>query len=67
MHKQDTQHKFFQHKGARTEMLSQKQLACHRGVLRDGGLSISEEICGKRPFSSVFWIFQVLFGPSGKG
>ena len=37
------------------------------GGLRDGGLSKSEDIRGKRPFSSVFWIFQVLFGPSGKG
>ena len=27
----------------------------------------SEDIWGKRPFSSVFWIFQVLFVPSGKG
>ena len=35
--------------------------------LRDGGLSKSEDIWGKRPFSSVFWIFQVLSGPSGKG
>ena len=37
------------------------------GGLRDGGLRKSEDIWGKRPFSSVFWIFQVLFGPSGKG
>ena len=37
------------------------------GGLRDGGLSKSEDIWGKRPFSSVFSIFQVLFGPSGKG
>ena len=37
------------------------------GGLRDGGLSKSEEICGKRPFSPVFWIFQVLSGLSGKG
>ena len=37
------------------------------GGLRDGGLSKSEDICGKRPFSSVFWISQVLFTPSGKG
>ena len=37
------------------------------GVLRDGGLSKSKDIRGKRPFSSVFWIFQVLFGPSKKG
>ena len=37
------------------------------GGLRDGGLSKSEDIWGKRPFSSVFWIFQVLFGPSRKG
>ena len=37
------------------------------GGLRDGGLSKSEDIWGKRPFSSVFWISQVLFGPSGKG
>ena len=33
----------------------------------DGGLSKSEDIWGKRPFSSVFWIFRVLFVPSGKG
>ena len=32
-----------------------------------GGLSKSEDIWGKRPFSSVFWISQVLFVPSGKG
>ena len=32
-----------------------------------GVLSKSEQICGKRPFSSVFWMFQVLFAPSGKG
>ena len=37
------------------------------GGLRDGGLSKSEDIRGKRPFSSVFWISQVLFVPSGKG
>ena len=37
------------------------------GGLRDGGLSESEEIWGKRPFSSVFWISHVLFAPSGKG
>ena len=37
------------------------------GGLRDGGLRKSEDIWGKRPFSSVFWIFQVLFTPSGKG
>ena len=37
------------------------------GGLRDGGLSKSEDIWGKRPFSSVFWISQVLFTPSGKG
>ena len=37
------------------------------GGLRDGGLRKSEDIWGKRPFSSVFWIFQVLFRPSGKG
>ena len=37
------------------------------GGLRDGGLSESEDIWGKRPFSSVFWISQVLFAPSGKG
>ena len=37
------------------------------GGLRDGGLSKSEDIRGKRPFSCVFWIFQVLFRPSGKG
>ena len=36
------------------------------GGLRDGGLRKSEDIWGKRPFSSVFWIFQVLFRPSGK-
>ena len=36
------------------------------GGLRDGGLSKSEDILGKRPFSSVFWIFQLLFTPSGK-
>ena len=27
------------------------------GGLRDGGLRESEDIRGKRPFSSVFWIF----------
>ena len=37
------------------------------GGLRDGGLRKSEDIWGKRPFSSVFWIFQVLFRPSRKG
>ena len=37
------------------------------GGLRDGGLRKSEENGGKRPFSSVFWISQVLFAPSGKG
>ena len=37
------------------------------GGLRDGGLGKSEDIWGKRPFSSVFWISQVLFVPSGKG
>ena len=37
------------------------------GGLRDGGVSKSEDIRGKRPFSSVFWISQVLFAPSGKG
>ena len=37
------------------------------GGLRDGGLSKSEDIQGKRPFSSVFWISQVLFAPSRKG
>ena len=37
------------------------------GGLRDGCLSTSEDIWGKRPFSSVFWISQVLFAPSGKG
>ena len=37
------------------------------GGLRDGGLSRSEDIRGKRPFSSDFWISQVLFAPSGKG
>ena len=31
------------------------------GGLRDGGLSKSEDIWGKRPFSSVFWISQVFF------
>ena len=35
--------------------------------LRDGGLSKSEDIWGKRPFSSVFWISQVLFAHYGKG
>ena len=38
-----------------------------KGGLRDGGLRKSEDIWGKRPFSSVFWIPQVLFAPSGKG
>ena len=37
------------------------------GGLRDGGLRKSEDIWRKRPFSSVFWIFQVLCAPSGKG
>ena len=37
------------------------------GGLRDGGLSKSEDIGGKRPFSSVIWISQVLLAPSGKG
>ena len=37
------------------------------GGLRDGGLSKSEDIWGKRPFSSVFWISLVLFAPSEKG
>ena len=37
------------------------------GGLRDGGSRTSEDIWGKRPFSCVFWISQVLFGPSGKG
>ena len=37
------------------------------GGLRDGGLSKSEDIWGKRPFSTVFWISQVLFVPPGKG
>ena len=37
------------------------------GGLRDGGLSKSQDIWGKRPFSSVFWICQVHFAPSGKG
>ena len=39
------------------------------GGLRDEGLRKSKDICqwGKRPFSSVFWIFQVLLAPSGKG
>ena len=37
------------------------------GGLRDGGLRKSEDIWGKRPFSSVFWISQVLLAPSGKG
>ena len=36
------------------------------GGLRDGGLSKSEDIRGKRPFSSVFWFFPVLFGPLQK-
>ena len=36
------------------------------GGLRDGGLSKSEDIWGRRPFSSVFWISQVLSAPSGK-
>ena len=33
------------------------------GGLRDGGLSKCKDIWGKRPFSSVFWISQVLFAP----
>ena len=37
------------------------------GGLRDGGLSKTEDIWGKRPFPSVFWISQALFAPSGKG
>ena len=37
------------------------------GRLRDGGLRKFEDIWGKRPFSSLFWISHVLFGPSGKG
>ena len=37
------------------------------GGLRDGGLRKSEDIWGKRPFSSVFWISQVLLAPSGQG
>ena len=48
-----------------------KRLSLSRGAanggLRDGGLSKSEDILGKRPFSFVFWISQVLFVPSGKG
>ena len=40
--------------------------AANRG-LRDGGLSKAEEICGKRPFSSVFWISQVSSHPPEKG
>ena len=36
-------------------------LSAANGGLRDGGLRKSEDIWGKRPFSSVFWIFQVLF------
>ena len=36
------------------------------GGLRDGGLSSSESIWGKRPFSPVFWTLQVPFVPSGK-
>ena len=34
--------------------------------IRDGGLSKSEDVWGKRPVSSVLWISQVLFTPSGK-
>ena len=46
---------------------SGKSWGAANGGLRDGGLRKSEDIWGKRPFSSVFWIFQVLFSPSGKG
>ena len=46
--------------------LPQKDWSAANGCLRDGGLSKSEDNGGKRPFSSVFWIFQVLFGPSEK-
>ena len=37
------------------------------GGLGDGGLRNSEDIRGKRPFSSVFWISEMLSAPSGKG
>ena len=37
------------------------------GGLRGGGLNKFEDIWGKRPLFCIFWIFQVLFGPSGKG
>ena len=37
------------------------------GFLKEGGYSKSENIRGKRPFSSVFWISRVVFAPSGKG
>ena len=47
--------------------INKKIWSAANGGLRDGGLSKSEDIWGKRPFSSVFWIFQVLFAPSGKG
>ena len=46
---------------------SLKNWSAANGGLRDGGLRKSEDIRGKRPFSSVFWIFQVLLAPSGKG
>ena len=51
--------------GVRKE--SKNAWSAANGGLRDGGLRKSEENGGKRPFSSVFWIFQVLFRPSGKG
>ena len=35
--------------------------------LRDRGWSKAEDTWGCEPFSCVFWISQVLFGPSGKG
>ena len=46
---------------------SRESWGAANGGLRDGGLRKSEDIWGKRPFSSVFWIFQVLSSPSGKG
>ena len=36
------------------------------GGLRNGGLSELEDVWGNKPFSSVFWNFQVLLGPSKK-
>ena len=42
-------------------------LGCRKWGFKRWGLRKSEDIWGKRPFSSVFWIFQVLIGPSGKG